>query len=447
MRKIAILLLIALSATAVSCHAADLLSYVNQPDPAYQWSKASGGSSILGSSYVLNLTSQTWQGITWKHQLEVIRPAKPDYPRTAILLITFGKPGGETSAAGAVLAAASGCPVAILYDIPNQPLFTNLKEDALIAYTFAKTMETGDLSWPLLFPMTKASVRAMDALQEFSRSEFGEQITGFVVSGASKRGWTTWMTAAADPARVKAIVPMVYDNLNLAVQMPLQIRRWGAYSASIHDYTDLGIQDKMNTEAGRRLTPLVDPWTYRSRITMPKLIVNGTNDPYWVLDALNVYWDGVKSPKYVTYVPNAGHGLSGKAGEGLMRAAATSAAFARAIAAGAALPGVTWNFYSSGKDTHKLDIRVNPEKATANLWTAASDTQDFRKSAWESAPMKSTKEGFSATVPLPAKGYKAVFGDITMPLGDRSWTVSTQIRILNPEGVVKAEAPAEPAGK
>ena len=33
------------------------------------------------------------------------------------------------------------------------------------------------------------------------------------------------------------------------------------------------------------------PWVYRDKLTMPKLILNGTNDPYWTLDALNLYWD------------------------------------------------------------------------------------------------------------------------------------------------------------
>ncbi len=229
------LLVLHLLVTATSCEAAGLLVYIAKEDSSFKWQETSRSTSVVGRTYILDMTSQTWQGNKWTHEIEILKPVNCEYPKTAILFITGGKPGGGESIAAALLAKSAGCPVAVLYGIPNQPLFDDLREDALIAHTFVKALETDDPTWPLLLPMTKAAVRAMDAVQAFSEAEFGDRITGFVVSGASKRGWTTWLTAAADPVRVKGIIPLVYDNLNIAAQMPHQIECWGNYSDKIDD--------------------------------------------------------------------------------------------------------------------------------------------------------------------------------------------------------------------
>lgn len=65
--------------------------------------------------------------------------------------------------------------------------------------------------------MVKASLRAMDAITEFTAKnhpELGVQLDYYSVAGASKRGWTTWDVGAVDPNRVKAIVPIVLDAIN-----------------------------------------------------------------------------------------------------------------------------------------------------------------------------------------------------------------------------------------
>ena len=66
--------------------------------------------------------------------------------------------------------------------------------------------------------MTKASVRAIDTVNAFMSSEnsppeiidLNAYITQFIVSGASKHGWTTWTTSSVD-VRGIAIVPVVMD--------------------------------------------------------------------------------------------------------------------------------------------------------------------------------------------------------------------------------------------
>lgn len=54
----------------------------------------------------------------------------------------------------------------------------------------------------------QAAVRAMDCTTEFMNRMHGGTILDFIVGGASKRGWTTWTTAAVDK-RVVAATPIV----------------------------------------------------------------------------------------------------------------------------------------------------------------------------------------------------------------------------------------------
>jgi PhoPQ-activated pathogenicity-related protein len=176
-----------------------------------------------------------------------------------------GTANANSIALGMDLARKMGAPVAILYGIPNQPLLGGKFEDALIAETFVRYLDTKDATWPLLFPMTKSLVRAMDALQAFAKQEWNVEVRWFVVSGASKRGWTTWLTGASDP-RVKAIAPMVIDTLNMVEQMENQLRSFGKYSDMIRDYTLRGLVPIPKTEEAVKLWRMIDPYFYKDRL-------------------------------------------------------------------------------------------------------------------------------------------------------------------------------------
>ncbi|CAF5124661.1 unnamed protein product, partial [Rotaria sp. Silwood1] len=85
-----------------------------------------------------------------------------------------------------------------LADIPNEPFRfradpsnRSRSEDGLIAWTWKAFIENPSNPYILLrMPMTKASVRAMDAVQQFADKLGAPVPKTFVVGGASKRGWT-----------------------------------------------------------------------------------------------------------------------------------------------------------------------------------------------------------------------------------------------------------------
>lgn len=414
---------------------ADLAGYIARPEPQYHWEKVSETQEGFITVTDLKLRSQVWRGIPWDHTLRVYRPVTVKYPKTALLLITGGNPGGEEAQLASLVVTAAQAPVAILYNIPNQPLFDGKTEDNLIAYTYEEFLKSGDDTWPLLEPMTKSAVKAMDALQAYSDQEWKAKIEQFVVIGASKRGWTTYLTGASDP-RVKAIIPIVFDSLHLEAQMPHQLALWGEYSEEIAPYTSQGIQHALKTRRGRQLARLVDPWYYCRRLTMPKLLVNGANDRYWPTDATSLYWDALPGEKSLLYVPNSGHKI-----EDVSRVIATAIAFFRHIAGNEAFPQLT--FEESGKgETRTLRVRSNVKPAEARLWVARSDSFDLRNSTWEAAPMNADGDAYTGEVTVPQKGSVAWFAELVFAGTAGTFTLSTPSHIApNPASRNARRAP------
>lgn len=407
-----------------------LVDYVARDDGAFSWVKEGKTETPLGVTvHEIRLTSQKWKGITWQHTLLVVQPSKVTTDK-AVLLITGGttdsRGDSQTRLLTATIAAQIQAIVAVLFAVPNQPLFDGLTEDNLIAHTFVKVLETGDKEWACLLPMTKSAVKAMDAVQQFAEKELGVKINGFVVTGASKRGWTTWLTAVADPKRVKGIAPIVYDNLNIPAQMRHQKEVFGGYSEQIREYEERGLLDLVvGDQKAQELIQLVDPYFYRERLTMPKLVINGTNDRYWALDAANFYFDDLPGEKHILYVPNAGHGLEG----GLDRVLRTLVAFFNRVAGRIPFPKLQWQWKDEG-NSKVLTIRSEPAPKEVLVWTAKSATKDFREAKWSSQPLTATDGEFRFTLNPPEQGYMAAFAEVVYEVGGQSFSLCTTLRIV-----------------
>jgi PhoPQ-activated pathogenicity-related protein len=405
---------------------ADLAAYLKKPEPAYKWEKRSETAFNGGTVTDLHMVSQVWQGIPWEHRIQIFRPEKIEHPEFCVLLNTGGSGSDAEMQIGMTAARSCGTIFAILYNIPNQPLYGGKTEDALVVYTWQKYLETGDDTWPLHFPMAKSVIKAMDAIQAVTREQKQTPITSFLITGASKRGWTTWLAGASRDPRIKAIAPMVIDTLNLLAQIPHQLAAYGKPSEQVEDYTDAGMMTKLNTPVGRRLVALEDPYSYRDHLTMPKLIILGTNDRYWAQDALNIYWDGLKGPKWILYTPNTGHNLLG--GD-FTRVLNTLAAFAHAVASHEKWPTMQWDYTgTSGDATLTLHSDIAPQ--SARLFHTSAPTQDFRDSKWTSDPMIEMNGSFTGSLETPPEGYAAIFGEATYEIGGKTFTLSTQIKIL-----------------
>jgi PhoPQ-activated pathogenicity-related protein len=314
---------------------------------------------------------------------------------------------------------------ALVTRVPNQPLYGGLKEDALIAYTFNQYMKTGDDTWPALLPMVKSAVRAMDTVQAYAQKEHQQKVEKFVVAGASKRGWTTWLSGAVDK-RVVGIAPMVIDMLNMRAQTQWAQKVYGKQSEQIRDYTNLNLVDQMDNPRMVELRKFVDPYSYRARYNMPKLLLLGTNDPYWTVDSLRHYWNDLPEPKLVFQTPNAGHNLNGG-----LQATDTLAAFFQMIADGEELPKMEWKLNDGG--TPHLHVQVNRKAKAINVWTADSTDRDFRNDKWSSKDLE-IKPGSSIAdtdIEKPADGYRAFMGEVILTNSrGHEYKLSTQVQVV-----------------
>ena len=104
--------------------------------------------------------------------------------------------------------------------------------------------------------MTKAAVRAMDTVREFAASK-GTRIDNFLVLGGSKRGWTTWLTAAVDPRSGHRAGLDRYAQSGSAVHSPLGSLRF--LRTRIEGLRGIRSALSVQTPEGQALLQVVDP--------------------------------------------------------------------------------------------------------------------------------------------------------------------------------------------
>lgn len=367
----------------------------------------------------VSLHSQIWKGISWQHRLGIILPKNLKTTDAAVIYITGNFEDPDKMSWIADFFAA---PFIILGDIPNQPLFGNLYEDELIAYSFQRFFETGEEDWALLLPMVQSVVAAMDVTQSILKIK-GMELKRFLVSGASKRGWTTWLTAAVDE-RVFAIAPIVFDNLNFEKQLNHQLENWGDYSKKISPYTNLKLQEKFGTNLGKKLLEIVDPHSYIERLDMPKLIIQSTNDEYWTIDASQFYFYDLKGENYLLFVPNEKHSI-----KNLSLLIRSISEFFKALVHKGNF--VKYNWYFEGNE-RKIFVE-SQDAVDCKIWISFSDNLDFRYSIWKMEKPEKVKNGcWKFEVPESDKNI-CYFAELIFRGLDTEFSLTTIPKIVRKE--------------
>ncbi len=420
--------------------------YIERREEVYGWQRVGGFEGDGFTGHVLEVTSQTWRSDAevdrpvWKHLLTIVEPDEVTSD-AALLYITGGANDddipGEASERSIRMATETGSIAAELFMVPNQPLhFTDTPdqaryEDDLIAYTRDKHFKTKDDEWLVRLAMVKSGVKAMDAMQEYLATDDGgaTDINRFVVSGASKRGWTTWLVGAVDP-RVIGIIPLVIDALNSEEITRHHYEVLGFFAPSLGDYAHHGLfPHKVGTDDYRAVLEIEDPYEYfdRGRLQLPKFVINASGDQYFHPDNSRFYYDAMPDEKRLRYVPNAAHNLAGS------DAVDSMIAFYEALITDTPRPNYSWT--TPTPDTIVVTTDQTPLEVT--LWQAHNpETRDFRVEhlgkAYTPSVLSPESDGaYVASVEPPEAGFTAFFVELTYAgPGEQPFKFSTGVSTI-----------------
>lgn len=395
-----------------------LINYVAEKGSDYTYEISD---SIVKQDYTLyhiKMISGSWltedevRQTLWWHWVDIVVPKEITSPN-ALLYVGGGSSNDNKIYLDSIAIIQSIKTKSVIAHISNVPFQRlNFKgtdsidryEDNIIAYGWEKFLSKGakndDMIWLARFPMTRAVVRAMDVIEEITKHK-AFVTKKFVVSGASKRGWTTWTSAAVDD-RVVGIVPLVIDLLNVLPSFEHHYKAYGDWSPAVQNYVEVGIMDWMGTPAFDRLMDLVEPYEFKEIFKLPKLIVNGTIDEFFLPDSWQFYWDQLPDPKYLQYVPNGNHGLAGS-----YRAQNVYSFYDRLIHK-KTMPNMDWKILG---DSIFVDIDTN-EPYNISLWKANNPkARDFRiweiGKSWEKSIIPIQNSGTYALKIPEGEGYTA----------------------------------------
>lgn len=430
-----------LSSTTVDEH--PLQGYIEKEDSTWHYEEVSVIEEEQYTAYILRLVSGTWQvaDTEWWHYLNVVIPERVDHT-TGLIYVGGGSTQSsqpESAHAIAVETALNSHSItAYLHNVPHQPTrFPDdpagslRSEDDLIAYGWRQFMEKGagddQSEWLARLPMTRAVVRAMDSVTDFTSKTLGHTVNSYVVSGASKRGWTAWTTAIQDD-RVIAVAPAVIDLLNIEPSFLHHWKSLGEWSPAINDYTNENIMDWLGTPEFDRLLELTDPYAYLENFNKPVYLVNAASDEFFLPDSWQFYWKDLPETKALRYIPNSGHNI------GNTDAFVSLTSFYQHILADEELPEFQWTVSDSG-----ITVQYDPDRIPDELflWNAHNPSQrDFRlyviDRIWLSSKIEPDSSG-TVFIPIqqPESGFTAWFAEAVFYNEQfQPYTVTSGVKIL-----------------
>jgi PhoPQ-activated pathogenicity-related protein len=439
--------------------------FIATDDGAYAVEEYGSDSEAGWRVHFLKLTSQRWRDdnevdcarrlegswlddcALWQHELVIYAPdlitlgQAGGTESTAVLIIGGGNNQGSLSTSGdefiGPFSFLANTIVVELRQVPNQPYYFDAEpgrsrsEDELLGFSLDQYFATQDPGWPALPAMAKSAVKAMDAAQAFIQNEYDFAIDDFVVAGGSKRGWTTWLTAAVDD-RVKAIMPASIEIHDIVSQMRHHHAGYGFFAPATVDYVEANLVCQLESDGTDTLLELIDPNTYKERYTMPKLLLNSAGDQFFASDSARFYYSGLPSPKQLRMSPNTDHGQNVET--------LTAGLQWLLDAVSGESPGRDIDWVTDPDGT--LRVTTSGGEQEVLLWQASNpEARDFRLenigAAWTSTTLTPAGNGeYVAPADIPESGWTARlievrFDTLTLPgYGEFTEAYTTEVQVL-----------------
>lgn len=180
------------------------------------------------------------------------------------------------------------------------------------------------------------------------------------------------------------------------------------------------------------MADIIDPFVYRNRYTMPKLVIDAGGDEFFQPDDNYYWWDAMPGEKHLLMIQNAEHSMA----TGVTEIIQSVSAFADSVFAGTERPSMEWQL-STNATGGSVSVTMSEEPVKLFVrWTDTLDgyRKDFRLVAgpdnctspripvsgacgqpilWKT--MNATKVGpmkYTASFSNPESGWRAFFIEV-----------------------------------
>jgi len=390
--------------------------FVSKPESVYKYVDTlyTGKTLLGGTVHVLNVTSLAWLDTSigagpsgtniWNHLVAVVIPKELRVYNYSLAYLTGNsnndhsppKATDEELIAVDLVTHNTGACGIIVYQIPNCPYIFKADptqmargEDNFIAWTWKMYLEDDGKHPEYLarFPMVKGAFQSMRAAQDFLNKKVEKSaIDNWIVSGASKRGWTTWMVGATtctgeNCVNIAGLAPLVPIVPNIRDDMHRQWMSYNGWTFAFSPYTALNLTQYVDSDSFKSMTKHVDPMHHGERLArLPKFVVVSSDDEFMQMDWTNIWYDEFQKfgETHLLIVQDSEHSLA----TGVPEVVSSLSAALESVAANVTRP--TFD-YSYNNKTGELEVTIPDEFAAQvdqvrlfHTQTHSAERRDFR---------------------------------------------------------------------